>query len=63
MLLIEEEIDRGSFVNSMEGHRNDDVSNRPTKVYSDDQLVVEIPETAHQISSGMFCFFFFFFVF
>lgn len=44
----------------MEGHRNDDLSNRPTKVYSDDQLVVEIPETAHQISSGMFfCFVFF----
>nr|GEW53003.1 proline transporter 3 [Tanacetum cinerariifolium] len=36
----------------MEGHRNDDVSNKPTKqVYSHDHLAVEIPETAHQISS------------
>ncbi|GKC73336.1 hypothetical protein Tco_1119219, partial [Tanacetum coccineum] len=54
--LIEEEEEgeeRGSFVNSMEGQRNDDVSNRPKKqVYSDDHLAVEIPETAHQISSG-----------
>ncbi|CAH1430659.1 unnamed protein product [Lactuca virosa] len=35
----------------MEGHRDDVVSNRPRKVYSDDQLAIEIPETAHQISS------------
>ncbi|KAL8257511.1 hypothetical protein R6Q59_029552 [Mikania micrantha] len=31
--------------------RDGDVSNRPTKVYSDEQLAIEIPETAHQISS------------
>ncbi|KAJ0489490.1 putative amino acid transporter, transmembrane domain-containing protein [Helianthus annuus] len=35
----------------MEPHRDDVVSTRPTKVYSDDQLAIEIPETAHQISS------------
>lgn len=38
----------------------------PRKVYSEQQLVVEIPETAHQISHGLslslyFRFFFFFF--
>ncbi|MFS7989056.1 putative amino acid transporter, transmembrane domain-containing protein [Helianthus anomalus] len=35
----------------MEPHRDDVVSTRPTKVYSDDQLAIEIPKTAHQISS------------
>ncbi|KAJ9553507.1 LOW QUALITY PROTEIN: hypothetical protein OSB04_017552 [Centaurea solstitialis] len=35
----------------MESQREGDVSSRPTKVYSDDQLAIEIPETAHQISS------------
>ncbi|MFS7995128.1 hypothetical protein Hanom_Chr12g01114391 [Helianthus anomalus] len=37
----------------MEPHRDDVVSTRPTKVYSDDQLAIEIPETAHQISSAL----------
>lgn len=50
LLLIEEE-QRSCSVVAMEGHRDDVVSNRPTKVYSDDQLAIEIPETAHQISS------------
>ncbi|MFS8022704.1 hypothetical protein Hanom_Chr16g01442641 [Helianthus anomalus] len=41
-----------SSATQMEPHRDDVVSTRPTKVYSDDQLAIEIPETAHQISSA-----------
>lgn len=54
LLLIKEEQESSSSVGDMEGHRDDVVSNRPRKVYSDDQLAIEIPETAHQISSGQF---------
>ncbi|KAI7726672.1 hypothetical protein M8C21_020696 [Ambrosia artemisiifolia] len=35
----------------MEDKRDDVVSNRPTKVYSDESVAIQIPETAHQISS------------
>ncbi|KAL4575045.1 hypothetical protein LXL04_021885 [Taraxacum kok-saghyz] len=50
LLLIEEQQTSSSVV-PMEGNRDDVVLNRPKKVYSDDQLAIEIPETAHQISS------------
>lgn len=50
-LLSSEEEPGDSSIAGMENHRDGDVSTRPTKVYSDDQLAIEIPETAHQISS------------
>lgn len=39
----------------MDGDREDA---RPRKFHDEERLAVEIPETAHQISSGLFPFFF-----
>lgn len=41
----------------MDGNRED---SSPRKVHDEEKLAVEIPETAHQISSGLFCFSFLF---
>ncbi|KAL8256848.1 hypothetical protein R6Q59_028889 [Mikania micrantha] len=48
---IEEERGDSSSVNRLEGHRDDGASTHPSKFYSDELLAIELPETAHQISS------------